>query len=115
MSIRISVQKFEWLGIQYYKILNIKALEKEKLPLEYINADEDESVIWLDNKGEFFGGRSGLYSPHRLDGDLIIGELYREDVFERKLEHIEKAGKFLNEIKNNIHKKEWTGRKTFVI
>jgi len=114
MSIEIKTEKTLARGEKMRKILSIKMLREQELPVEYC---EDGKCVWLvafDNKRiqriEFQDNSSGVYL-------LTNEELISETRFQEALARIKSCGERLREINKKLAEKNhgWAGDETFVL
>ncbi len=108
-KIMIKTEKVVVRGIAKRKIVDLDALEYNKLPEEYTNGEP--RFNFYENSGKKTFGACGC------GGDIHGGSIYTEADFQIKLDGIRKAGERLAEINKRVKelKKTWHGEETFII
>jgi hypothetical protein len=95
-----------------YKITNVKALTRGKLPWMYLKLEP--------NIYKHPGNKISKY-PHRLvlgnGKEIVVGSTYTKEEFKHRIVYCEKAGDRLMRIKKEINKlkKVWYGKERIVI
>jgi len=112
MAIKISVEKVvTGDGEKSSKILDIKCLSYEKLPVLYLDGKEPVVFRSTDKKGIVL--RHGKDLPY----EFHVGIVYPEDMFIEILAHISKAGEHLKKVNEKLSRlrKEWNGKVVYEI
>lgn len=97
-------------GSKGYRIMNIKALTRDKLPTEYINGEcvwYEPNTKTLKSKRRGLGSRIPKYPEYTICNELVKGDRYPEGVYKQRMEFIEKCGERLGKI--NASAPAWDG------
>lgn len=109
-GIRIEAQKVIMNSGDFgYKITNVKALERKKLPWMYL---KEEPNVYFKKNGAF-----PKYLVLCNGMEIVVGFTYTKHEFEKRIEYCRKAGNRLMEINKKIKEleKQWNGKETIII
>ena len=111
MAIEIKWEKVATKDGPRFKVLRVKALTKNQLPLDYF---EKEHVYGTSNCLVHVNSEHGAYKRYPL---IITGLEYTKEEMDEKLRILYRCGDRLRKINEHIAKenKDWNGNFTFYV
>ena len=112
--IEITTEKVIVRGVPHRRIKNVVALEREQLPTNYL---ENGWRCYMVRDSPWPYLRIMMPSYETACEHLTIGNVYKEEWFQKLLQMVKQCGDRLHEINKEIAelKKTWVGDEAFLI